>query len=83
MRALLTKIETGELDAGIVYASDVIASAGSVEGIDLPAAVDVTADYAIVVIAATTQPSVADAFVAFVLSVEGRAILAEYGFESP
>lgn len=82
VRALLTKIELGELDAGITYVTDVVSAHGSVQGIDIPAAVNVVAEYPIAVLAGAPNPDAAEAFVAFVLSGEGQAILTKYGFES-
>ena len=83
VRALLTKIEIGELDAGITYVTDVVTSGGAVEGIEIPAEQNVTADYPIAVLANAPNPVVAETFVAFVLSAEGQAILEQYGFASP
>lgn len=82
VRALLTKIEGGELDAGIVYVTDVLESTG-VEGIDIPSSLDVVTDYPIAVVADTGRPDDAARFVAFVRSDAGRAILAEHGFLAP
>jgi molybdate transport system substrate-binding protein len=83
VRALLTKIAEGELDAGIVYVTDVASRAGAVEGIDLPEEVNVGAEYPIAVLANAPNPDAAAAFVSYVLSVEGQAILAKYGFGLP
>jgi len=83
VRALLTKVELGELDAGITYVTDVISTAGAVQGIDLPAEFDVVVPYPIAVLAASHRRSAAEALVAFVLSSEGRSILARHGFVSP
>jgi len=82
VRSLLTKIELGELDAGIVYATDVASSDGGVEGIEIPEAVNVTATYPIAVLADAPNPEGAQAFVDFVLS-DGRTVLSRYGFETP
>lgn len=83
VRALLTKVELGELDGGIVYATDVASALGSVEGIPIPDGVNVVAEYPIAVLSGAPHPSAARAFVDFVLSVEGRAILTGYGFGAP
>jgi molybdate transport system substrate-binding protein len=83
VRFLLTKIEAGELDAGISYMSDVAASEGRVEGIDIPEAVNVIAEYPIAVLAHAPQPALAQSFIAFVLSDVGQVILADYGFAPP
>jgi molybdate transport system substrate-binding protein len=81
VRSLLTKVAAGELDAGIVYRTDVLAGGDEVEGIDLPAAHDVVATYPIAVLSDAGEPEAADAFAAFVLSAQGQAILVEHGFE--
>lgn len=83
VRALLTKIEAGELDAGITYVTDVLSSEGAVEGIVIPNELNVVAAYPIVTLAGGSNPDGATAFVAFVLSEPGQAILASYGFTSP
>ena len=80
VRSLLTRIEAGELDAGLVYRSDVLAAAGSVEGIDVPGADQVLATYEIVALAGSATPEVARAFVALVGSGVGQRILADHGF---
>lgn len=81
VRALLTKIAVGELDAGIVYATDVLVADGDVEAVDLPPAVDVRATYPIAVLGRTPHPGPAEDFVEFVLSEAGQEILAAHGFE--
>ncbi len=81
VKALLTKVAAGELDAGIVYVTDVIAAAGAVEGLAVPD--DVVTDYPIAVLAHAPHPRGAAAFVAFVLSEPGQSILAGYGFAAP
>lgn len=83
VRSLLTKIEAGELDAGIVYRTDVLAGGGAVTGIHIPAAANVTATYPIAVLTGGANPEGAATFVAFVLSAQGQGLLASYGFEVP
>jgi molybdate transport system substrate-binding protein len=83
VRSLLTKVEAGELDAGIVYVTDVLAAGNDVEGIDIPADQNVTATYPVAALSDTGNSEVADAFVAFVLSGKGQDILASYGFGYP
>jgi molybdate transport system substrate-binding protein len=83
VRALLTKIEAGELDAGITYVTDVLSTGGAVEGIDIPEDLNVVADYPIASLAHAPNPEAAAAFVAFVLSDEAQDILDNYGFSSP
>jgi molybdate transport system substrate-binding protein len=83
VRSLLTKVEAGELDAGIVYATDVISAGVAIEGVDIPADENVTATYPIAALSDADNAEVADAFIAFVVSDEGRDILTSYGFDSP
>jgi molybdate transport system substrate-binding protein len=83
VRALLTKIEAGELDAGITYVTDVLSTGGTVEGVHIPDELNVVADYPIAALANAPNPDTTAAFVAFVLSDEGQAILNSYGFSSP
>jgi len=83
VRALLTKVETGELDAGITYLTDVLSTGGGVEGLEIPEEVNVVAAYPIATLTGAPSPEVAARFVAFVLSGQGQAILDGYGFSSP
>lgn len=78
VKAALTKIELGEVDAGLVYVTDVRAAGAAVEGIALPEAEPVAYP-----IAALTDSDAAAAFVAFVLSDAGQAILRAAGFGAP
>ena len=83
VRALLAKVQSGDLDAGLVYRTDVLAAGDEVEGIEVPDEHDVVAAYPIAVLARSEVPDVAGAFVAFVLSADGQEILASHGFEGP
>ena len=83
VRALLTKVEAGELDAGITYVTDVLSTDGAVEGIEIPDEFNVVAEYPIAALLNAPNPDAANAFVEFVLSDDGQAILASYGFQSP
>lgn len=83
VRALLVKIEAGELDAGIVYATDVLAAGDQVAGVEIPTDSNVVASYPIAILVNAPNPNGAGAFVAYSLSDEARAILARYGFSLP
>jgi molybdate transport system substrate-binding protein len=83
VRAALSKVELGEADASMVYASDVVASGGRADGVPIPAEENVPATYPIAVLADAPNPAAAEAFVAFVLSEEGQDILAAHGFTAP
>lgn len=83
VRALLTKVAEGELDAAITYATDVALLPDDVDGVDIPDEFNVIVEYPIAVMVGATNPDGAAAFLAFVLSDEGQATLSRYGFESP
>ena len=82
VRALLSKIAGGELDAGIVYETDVIAEPG-VEGVDIPEGVNRFNQYLIAVLAGSADPGIAEDFVTYVLSPAGQGIISDHGFGSP
>ncbi len=82
-RALLNKIEARELDAGIVFATDVAAEAGYVEGIAIPDEFQVAERFQIVALAGGDEAGTAGEFAAFVLSDEGQQILGSYGLVAP
>lgn len=83
VRAVLTKVQLGEADAGIVYRTDVGAAANDVKVIEIPAAFNVVAEYPVAVVKATKNQATAAGFVAFVRSPAGQAILDKYGFARP
>jgi molybdate transport system substrate-binding protein len=83
VRAALSKVELGEADASIVYASDLVGSDGRAEGVAIPAERNVPASYPIAVLADAPNPATAEAFVRFVLSDGGQEILADHGFGTP
>jgi molybdate transport system substrate-binding protein len=83
VKAVLTKIELGEADAGLVYITDVIAAGDTVEGIEVPNAADVISEYPIAVVTGSPNSEGARAWVDFVLSEEGQAALAAAGFVAP
>ncbi|WP_244524192.1 molybdate ABC transporter substrate-binding protein [Blastococcus sp. DSM 46786] len=83
VRAALTKVELGEVDAALVYASDVATAGGAVEGVTVPEAAQAVNHYPICVLADAPAPEAARAFVDLVLSDEGRAALADAGFQQP
>jgi len=80
VRALLTKVALGELDAAITYVTDVSAAGPEVRGIDLPRSANLVAEYPIAVRAAAPNAAAARAFVDFVLSADGQVILERHGF---
>lgn len=83
VRALITKIEAGEIDAGITYVTDVIAAGAAVDGIDIPEAENITAEFPIVILAEAPNLEGATRFTQFILSLEGQEILGQHGFGLP
>ncbi len=83
VRSLLTKIAAGELDAGIVYVTDVASAGDAVQAVAIPDANAVEATYPVAVLADAPHPQRAAEFTAFVLSAAGREILAGFGFLAP
>ncbi|WP_308796937.1 molybdate ABC transporter substrate-binding protein [Agromyces silvae] len=81
--AVLTKLQLGEADAGVVYRSDLVRADGTVEEIDTSSVPAVVNRYPIAPVGTAADPEAADAFVRFVLGAEGQAVLAEFGFSGP
>jgi len=79
VKGIVTKIELGEGDAGIVYVTDARAS-GKVATVPLPDAANVRATYDAIVIKASAHPAQAADFLTFLHGADGQAILAEFGF---
>ncbi len=82
VKAVLSKVALGEADAGIVYVTDVKAAGAAVEGVAIPPALNVVAEYPIVILKDSQNRALARAFVNYVLT-DGRPILARYGFTNP
>ncbi|SDN76558.1 molybdate transport system substrate-binding protein [Klenkia soli] len=83
VRAALTKVELGEVDAALVYASDVQAAGDGVEGIEFPEAEDAVNEYPICTLTGASNPEAAQAFLDLVESDEGQQALTDAGFRSP
>lgn len=83
VRAVLSRVTLGEADAGLVYASDIAAAGADVEGVAIPEEDNVVASYPIAALRDAPNPGGAAAFIEFVLSPDGRALLAEHGFTGP
>jgi molybdate transport system substrate-binding protein len=82
VKSVVSKIELGEADAGIVYTTDVTAAGTKVQGVPIPDNNNVIATYPIVTVKATTNSTVASAFITYVLSAAGQATLQSFGFLS-
>ncbi len=89
VRAVLSKVELGEVDAGFVYATDAQRATvdGTVASVPIVGLDQFSTDYPIATLSSgDTEPAMqarAEAFVAFVLSEPGQQILERWGFERP
>ncbi|HET7502651.1 MAG TPA: molybdate ABC transporter substrate-binding protein [Kofleriaceae bacterium] len=83
VRQVLAKVNLGEADAGIVYRSDAMASKDKVAIIEIPANVNVVAEYPVAVLAKAPQAAAARAFVDLLLSSDGQKRLVAAGFAAP
>jgi molybdate transport system substrate-binding protein len=83
VRAVLSKVQLGEADAGIVYRTDIAAAAGEVRAVAIPQQYNVVAQYPIAAVKRSKNGATAQAFIDYVLSDAGQAILARYGFGKP
>lgn len=80
---VLGKVRSGEADAGLVYATDILGARGEVTGIDFPGAGASVNRYPIGTLRDATDPALADAFVNSVLGVAGESVLRAAGFQIP
>jgi molybdate transport system substrate-binding protein len=83
VKSVLTQVETGNVDAGMVYVTDVMAAGSKVKGVTIPASDNATTTYPIATISSSKHKSIAQAFVSYVLSPTGQQALATAGFEKP
>jgi molybdate transport system substrate-binding protein len=80
VKSVVSKIELGEADAGIVYVTDVKAAGSKVAGVPIPDSVNVIATYPIVAVKGSKNSALGNAFIAYVLSADGQATLQSFGF---
>ena len=80
VKSVVGKVELGEADAGIVYATDVKAAGSKAQGIPVPAAYNLVATYPLVAVRGAKNSGVANAFIAYVLSPAGQSTLESFGF---
>jgi molybdate transport system substrate-binding protein len=79
---IVTKVSTGQGDAGIVYVTDANGKA-DLATVDVPADADVIATYAGVVVKTSSNPDAASAFLMWFAGPDGQAILSGFGFLPP
>jgi molybdate transport system substrate-binding protein len=83
VKSVLTQVELGNVDAGMVYVTDVLAAGTKVEGVVVPANQNASTLYPIATISSSTHQAEAQAFVAYVLSPAGEMVLKAAGFQAP
>ncbi|WBB71170.1 molybdate ABC transporter substrate-binding protein [Micromonospora sp. WMMD812] len=83
VKAALSKVKLGEVDAALVYRTDAKAAAADVDGVEFPESAGAVNDYPIVVLKNAANKRAAQAFVDHVLSDTGRSVLTAAGFQAP
>jgi molybdate transport system substrate-binding protein len=83
VKSTLTKVELNEVDAAVVYVTDVRAAGSKVTGIEIPADVNASTEYPIAALTKAPNAAGAQAFVAYVLSSAGQQVLTAAGFGRP
>jgi molybdate transport system substrate-binding protein len=83
VKAALSKVRLGEVDAALVYRTDAKAASSDVDGVEFPESSGAVNDYPIVALKDAPNPGGARAFVRYVLSDQGRAVLTRAGFQAP
>ena len=83
VKSTLSKVELNEVDAGMVYVTDVRAAGSKVKGVVIPADVNASTEYPIAELRTAPNAAAARAFVSLVLSPAGQSALTADGFEKP
>ncbi|MEU0162038.1 molybdate ABC transporter substrate-binding protein [Streptomyces sp. NPDC006261] len=83
VRAVLSKIELGEADAGLVYKTDAETAPGKVDAIDIPDAENAVASYPAATLKGSKHSEAAAAFVAWLSTPAAQKILQDAGFQQP
>jgi molybdate transport system substrate-binding protein len=87
VRQVLTRVQLGQVDAGIVYTTDALAansaSGGTVQPVktmEIPTQYNVIATYYIAPVKGAPHPDAAQAWINYMLSPDGQSVLVKYGF---
>jgi molybdate transport system substrate-binding protein len=76
----IAQVASGDVDAALVYRTDVLAAGTTVQGIEFPEASQAINDYLIVPLLSSKNAATAEAFERYVLGPAGRAVLEQAGF---
>ena len=80
---VLTKVSSGEADAGLVYVTDATGAGDDVEAVETEGADEVVNRYPITTLTDSDQSDEAKAFVEFITGPEGQKVLGDKGFGAP
>ncbi|MFD7326114.1 molybdate ABC transporter substrate-binding protein [Streptomyces sp. NPDC059875] len=83
VRAVLSKVELGEADAGLVYKTDAESAKDKVDAVEIPDAQNAIAEYPAATLKQSENAEAAAAFVAWLTSPEAQKILQDAGFQQP
>lgn len=83
VRSVLSKVTSGDADAGLVYVTDVRSAGDKLTGVDFPEADKAVNRYPIATLTNASQPQLAARFIELVRGPEGRKALADAGFGTP
>lgn len=83
VKSVLSKVTLGEVDAGLVYVTDVRGAGDKVRGVVIPAGVNASTSYPIATLTTAANQVAATAFTDYVLSGDGASALSAAGFAKP
>jgi molybdate transport system substrate-binding protein len=83
VKSVLAKVTLGEVDAGVVYVTDVRAAGAKVKGVVIPVDVNASTKYPIAALTKAPNKTMAQAFTDYVLSADGARVLSADGFAKP
>ncbi|MGQ0630417.1 MAG: molybdate ABC transporter substrate-binding protein [Sporichthyaceae bacterium] len=81
VKAVLAKVVADEVDAALVYTTDVLAAGDEVVGIEFPETADAVNDYPVAALTEAANAAGAAAWVAFLLSPAAQQVLTAAGFQ--
>ncbi|GAA5145638.1 molybdate ABC transporter substrate-binding protein [Pseudonocardia eucalypti] len=83
VRSVLSKVTSGDADAGLVYVTDVRSAGDKLTGVDFPEADKAINRYPIAQLTNASQPQLATKFIELVRGPEGKKALVDAGFATP
>ena len=83
VKSVLSKVETGDADAGLVYVTDVNSAGDKVQGVNFPEAAQASTNYPIAVLKNAPAGDLANQFLTTVTGERGRQALEQAGFAKP